>query len=743
MTRPCLTSVILAAMLSPAALAQEDRAVDARADAVLRQTSAYLRGLDSFRVEISVHVDVKMEGMTQQMDSKYRLAARRPNRFAMVLEQGMFGATVVSDGQKLYTYMPMMKKYTVKDAPRTTEEIGTPEGVIGGMGSMTGNLGIHNVLLAADPYGKVMEGVKALQFLGTEDLEGSATHHLRFVQDVVQWDLWLANQENPLPRKVTCDLTEMVAAAQKAMPGANAMSMELQVEFANWRVNEELPDEVFAFAPPDGVEETESFFAGMNAEQNAHALLGQAAPPFELPLLDGRTVKLAEHIGTHVVILDFWATWCGPCVRALPILAEVAKKYEDRDVLFYAVNQREEAETIRNFLKRKDLELTVALDGDGSIGSAYGVEGIPQTVLIGKDGKVQAVHVGFQSGLRATLERELDALLAGKDLAAEAAAREEESRDGEGLERVWSINGPYRAVACGQRAGRAYGLSMRGNCIEVDETGHIHRDLTFKGQATVLRTANLIGDAQPEFLTFSAWGASVNAYDGGGNALWTYTEGQGVDDVWSHDLDGDGLDEVIVGYNGMTGLHVLDNQGRPLWKNTSLANVWHVCAGDVSGNGMSEVVTTSARGQLHVFDAQGGKLKDVQVSCYANMVRVAALAAGGHAIVVGGSNEKEETLVRIDLAGKESWSTNLGKAQANHIQSAHAAVSRPWLAVGLRGGIVQIVDVTDGAIIATLTGQGTIPEVAWLPQEGESPLLLVATGRALSAFNVVTPNQSE
>lgn len=729
-------AILLGLSATLTAAQQDGEKIDPKADEIIRGVANYLRDLESFRVEISMDVHFTMEGMSQQMNSQYSVAVQRPNKLSMVLKQGMMGATIVSDGEKLYTYMPMMEnKYTVEDAPQKLGEITEGGADMAGAGMMDGMFFV-TALFADDPYDKIMEGVNAVQYLGSEELDGVRCHLLGFAQDDVDWKLWVQTGDEPLPRKVVPDMSKMYDEMAGQMPGAKGMKMEMEVRFDGWAVNVDLPEDQFAFVPPEGAEQVETFFEGMDFGQQTHALVGQSAPAFKLALLDGGELDLSAHKGRDIVILDFWATWCAPCVRALPILIDVADTYKDRGVVFYAVNQREMPEKISTFLESKRFSLRVPLDREGRVGELYGVQGIPQTVVIGKDGMVQAVHVGFMPGMKKKLSDELDALLAGKNLAEEARVKEEAAAVPDGLELAWSVEGRYNAVATDTDAGIVYAVTGNGECVEVDAAGQVRRRFRIQDRSSTVRTANLIGDSKRELLTFAAWGHSVKAHDADGNLLWSYDGGGGVDDVWAGDLNGDGLDEVIIGYNGGTGLHVLDNQGKLLWKYTGIGNVWHVCAGDVNGDQVLEVVTTSARGQVHIFDVQGGKIKDIDVSCYANMVRVAEGGAGGNLILVGGSADGEK-LIAVRFNGREEWSITL-PGGAYHLDSAQAAHSRPWVAVGMRGGLVHVVDITEGQIIATVGGQGARPKVAWLEHESdESPLLVVATGGALRAFSVI------
>jgi thiol-disulfide isomerase/thioredoxin len=154
----------------------------------------------------------------------------------------------------------------------------------------------------------------------------------------------------------------------------------------------------------------------MGVFRGPHPLLGKKAPSLKLDLLQGGILDLAQHQGTDVVVLDFFATWCPPCRKGLPILARVAESYKGKGVAVYAVNMGEDPDTVKAFVAKTSLTLPVAMDArhEGAVG--YEVSTIPQTVIVGKDGVVQEVHIGLGMGMERSLHKSLDTLLAGKRL---------------------------------------------------------------------------------------------------------------------------------------------------------------------------------------------------------------------------------------------------------------------------------------------------------------------------------------
>jgi uncharacterized protein (TIGR03435 family) len=140
--------------------------------------------------------------------------------------------------------------------------------------------------------------------------------------------------------------------------------------------------------------------------------IGEIAPPIQL-----RSVLQAppgakptwESMRGKVVVLEFWATSCGPCVGAISHMNELVDTLKDRPVHFIAITDEDEP-TIKDFLKKKPIHGWVGLDDNQSMSKAYGVEWIPQTVIIGPDGKIAAVT--HPIGLEA---EHLENVLAGKD----------------------------------------------------------------------------------------------------------------------------------------------------------------------------------------------------------------------------------------------------------------------------------------------------------------------------------------
>ena len=153
--------------------------------------------------------------------------------------------------------------------------------------------------------------------------------------------------------------------------------------------------------------DAESTGDGSTTPGTESLLVGKVAPELQLKMLDETTsFRLSDHRG-HCVVLDFWATWCGPCLQVMPIVERVVGEFEDKQVKLFAVNLEERPAEIKATLERRELDVPVVLDRDGVAAARYEATAIPQTVVIGLDGKVARVFIGssrhFEDELRAAI----------------------------------------------------------------------------------------------------------------------------------------------------------------------------------------------------------------------------------------------------------------------------------------------------------------------------------------------------
>lgn len=143
---------------------------------------------------------------------------------------------------------------------------------------------------------------------------------------------------------------------------------------------------------------------------SASPLVGQPAPDIDLELLEGGRFQLSKLKG-QIVVLDFWATWCGPCMHTMPLVEAAMLQYDPAQVQLIAVNLEEPASEIREALTLHDLHPTVALDTDGVAARRYQANAIPQLVIIDAEGKVAKLYVGGGQGVVDQLQESLNAML--------------------------------------------------------------------------------------------------------------------------------------------------------------------------------------------------------------------------------------------------------------------------------------------------------------------------------------------
>lgn len=147
------------------------------------------------------------------------------------------------------------------------------------------------------------------------------------------------------------------------------------------------------------------------ATQRAGKLTGDRpmAPPFSLTDLNGRKLELADHKG-KVVLLDFWATWCGPCRIEIPGFVRLQERYRDQGLVVIGISLDDGPEPVREFYREFRMNYAVAMGNDRVTELYGGIIGLPTTFLIGRDGRIHSRHIGATDV--SVFEEEIKELLA-------------------------------------------------------------------------------------------------------------------------------------------------------------------------------------------------------------------------------------------------------------------------------------------------------------------------------------------
>jgi thiol-disulfide isomerase/thioredoxin len=147
-----------------------------------------------------------------------------------------------------------------------------------------------------------------------------------------------------------------------------------------------------------------------NENENEKDEIGYAAPNFTVELVSGETVKLSDLRG-KVVFINFWATWCGPCVNEMPDIQKLADAFPD-DLVVLAINCSEKKDKIEKFVSDNGYTFNVGLDEKGKISGKYPTsKSIPYTVIVDADGIIAATHIGASGDMFSVYEADVKEVL--------------------------------------------------------------------------------------------------------------------------------------------------------------------------------------------------------------------------------------------------------------------------------------------------------------------------------------------
>jgi len=311
---------------------------------------------------------------------KQTVAVQNPGKARVELELGA-GNLMVSDGESTWTYRPATKLYSKITAAQA------PDGV-------AANLAVLDVM-------GFFEDAKSAKTVRDETIQ----------IDGQSYDCWVVTSSVKIPaqaamggqvsdglmtswidKKLSIAVQEIIAYSYKVAPAAGAVPVEYQAKLKQLthtlKVDQPVAADVFVFNPPTDAKEQPPQVAGRTD------LTGTIAPTFKAVSLDGKSYSL-DTLKGKPILLDFWASWCGPCIRSMPTLEKIYNDYKAQGLVVLGIDVGETRETVEKFLKTKPFAYPVIMGTDAGIPAAYSVTVYPTFVLIGADGKVATTQFGF------------------------------------------------------------------------------------------------------------------------------------------------------------------------------------------------------------------------------------------------------------------------------------------------------------------------------------------------------------
>lgn len=406
MKRATIAAALACGLIWAAGLkAQEATSVvSPEAKAQLDKMAAAYEKVEGFSVSGKFAAELDVAGQTTNEAKTFEASYAGPMRFRHeVKDEMLIGGT----GSKVFVFSMGEKAFMQSELESGSMDVSAMPA------PMPQILRAQNpalwMALAKGPVDELTRGAAKVSVVEDTQIDGTAYPTVAIEGSDGTTMILATDGTTNLLRRMTVDLKKVF----EARGAPDVKTARLVVDYATTTLGFPAGTS-FDWTPPEGATDLAAAQGPAGATPQAApaaALEGQTAPEFTLKDEAGNDVSLANFKGS-VVVLDFWATWCPPCVEGLPALEAMAKERDGKGLKVLAVNVQEDGTTVSRFKERTNLGLPVVFDSDGKVSGLYKVTGIPQTVVIDRKGVVQKVLVGFGPGTKAQLAAAVDAALA-------------------------------------------------------------------------------------------------------------------------------------------------------------------------------------------------------------------------------------------------------------------------------------------------------------------------------------------
>jgi len=369
---------------------------------LLEQIQQAYRNVQTLELAGEISGEFDASGQRQRIRQKISGRYQAPNRFRHeTVNEVLLGST----GEQVYMYNPVANAYF-------QTKLASPQKPLSQAmhGPMVELLQAQNPALffavVDDPVTQLLSSAESVRRLEDVRREGERLLALEVDMPGREKITLMVDPKSYFIKEVQMDLG--AGTGNQAAPQTG--SADLTIQYTSVVPGAKFPADYFSWTPPPRAHDMGT--EARRPEGAPQSIAGEPAPDFTLTALDGSKVSMSDLKG-KIVVLDFWASWCPPCVESLPRLARLAREHEGAPLAVYAINVKEEKPTVQAFIRRIKVEMPILLDVYGDVAKSYRINSLPQTVLIAPDGKVKRVFIGAGATAHAELRREIETLTQG------------------------------------------------------------------------------------------------------------------------------------------------------------------------------------------------------------------------------------------------------------------------------------------------------------------------------------------
>ena len=387
MRRASALSVVLLLAASPAWGADE---VTRSGEDLLRRTEATYNSLTSFHFVAKEVTETRSGGGRRSAETHYLTARDAKGRSRVEIRGQSKSGLAVFDGRSNWVYLPGVRQFTRQSS-------GSNPGSPSARRIFDGVNFARYVERYPARYQALSRNLVSATILRHEALDGETRAGTYAVVEAT-YTLPAGTPVGQSKRTFWIDEKGFLIAREISRATAKPPGLEHSVEiiqtvsFATARANEELPDSLFVFVPPEDAEQVDTF--NRQARRSA-TFVGEAAQDFSLHDLKGRTFRLRNLRG-KIVLLDFWASWCGPCRIDLPHIEALHDEYTREELVVLGVNGESET-AARSFMEQQGYSFPSLVDQGHEVSRQYQATSLPTIVIVDEEGNVAAYLVGLQS----------------------------------------------------------------------------------------------------------------------------------------------------------------------------------------------------------------------------------------------------------------------------------------------------------------------------------------------------------